>query len=88
MPTATPYGCLRPPDDYTLVVIRDEYELNQRTLAMLEHAQTLYDGSHDFVKAITTKHVEIQSWAFKEESDGTIRPISRVLVTALTATMC
>jgi hypothetical protein len=53
IPTATPYGCLRPPEDYTIVIIRDEYQLNQRTLAMLEHAQTLYGGSHDFVKAIT-----------------------------------
>lgn len=53
MPTSTPYGCLRPPDDYTIVIIRDEHQLSQRTLAMLEHAQTLYGGSHDFVKAIT-----------------------------------
>jgi hypothetical protein len=52
-PTATPYGCLRPPDDYTIVTLRDEHQLSQRTLAMLEHAQTLYGGSHDFVKAVT-----------------------------------
>jgi hypothetical protein len=52
-PTPTPYGCLRPPDDYTRVTVRDEYIVNQRTLAMLEHAQALYGGSHDLVKAIT-----------------------------------
>ena len=27
--------------------------LNRRTLAMLEHAQTLYGGEHDFILAIT-----------------------------------
>jgi hypothetical protein len=53
VPTSTPYGCLRPPDDYTIVTIREEYQLSQRTLAMLEHAQALYGGSHDFVKAVT-----------------------------------
>jgi hypothetical protein len=52
-PIPTPYGCLRPPDDYTQVVERGEYIVNQRTLAMLEHAQELYGGSHDLVKAIT-----------------------------------
>jgi hypothetical protein len=53
IPVPTPYGCLRPPDDYTQVVERGEYIVNQRTLAMLEHAQELYGGSHDLVKAIT-----------------------------------
>jgi hypothetical protein len=52
-PVPTPYGCLRPPDDYTQVVERGEYIVNQRTLAMLEHAQELYGGTHDLVKAIT-----------------------------------
>ena len=48
-PTATitstpePYGCLRPPDDYTRVEVNG-WTLNQRTLAMLAHAQGLYGG--------------------------------------------
>lgn len=37
-----PEGCLTPPDDYTRVTI-GEVTLNQRTIAMLEHAQTLYE---------------------------------------------
>jgi hypothetical protein len=51
--TPTPFGCLRPPDDYTRVEVREGIILNQRTLWMLKHAQTLYDGSQDFVKALT-----------------------------------
>jgi hypothetical protein len=41
--TPEPYGCLKPPDDYTRVEI-DGMILNQRTLAMLAHAQQLYGG--------------------------------------------
>ncbi len=48
LPTRTPVfvepeGCLEPPDDYTHVTIGNVV-LNQRTVAMLEHAQTLYEG--------------------------------------------
>jgi len=48
-PTATitstpePFGCLKPPDDTTRVEVNGE-TLNQRTLAMLAHAQQLYGG--------------------------------------------
>lgn len=52
-PTPTPYGCETPPDDYTLVTTPVGFSLNQRTLSMLEHAQVLYGGSHDLVRAIT-----------------------------------
>src|SRR5438045_625973 len=51
--TATPEGCERPPDDYTRVTLRDSIVLNQRTIWMLEHAQTLYGGTHDFLLAVT-----------------------------------
>ncbi|MBN1286490.1 MAG: hypothetical protein JXB47_13915 [Anaerolineae bacterium] len=58
--TSTPFdepaGCWRPPDDYTRVSIDMGgwvAVLNARTLAMLRHAQTLYDGPVDFVGAIT-----------------------------------
>ena len=41
--TPEPLGCLKPPDDYTRVEVNG-WILNQRTLAMLEHAQQLYGG--------------------------------------------
>jgi hypothetical protein len=47
LPSATstpePEGCLQPPDDYTRIKINN-HTLNQRTLAMLTHAQELYGG--------------------------------------------
>lgn len=45
LPTFTPepLGCQRPPDDYTRMEVNGE-TLNQRTLAMLSHAQELYGG--------------------------------------------
>ena len=51
-PSPTPFGCLRPPDDYTRFVIHGML-LNARTLWMLDHAQQLYGGAHDFRAAIT-----------------------------------
>ncbi len=50
--TATPDGCQRPIDDYSLITER-EHIINMRTFTMLRHANTLYDGDHDFVLAIT-----------------------------------
>lgn len=41
--TPEPHGCLKPPDDYTRVEVNG-WTLNQRTLAMLAHAQQLYGG--------------------------------------------
>lgn len=41
--TPEPDGCLKPPDDYTRVEVNG-WTLNQRTLAMLAHAQQLYGG--------------------------------------------
>ncbi len=41
--TPEPFGCLQPPDDYTRIQV-DGWTLNQRTLAMLAHAQGLYGG--------------------------------------------
>jgi len=45
LPTVTPepIGCLKPPEDYTRVKVNG-WTLNQRTLAMLVHAQELYGG--------------------------------------------
>lgn len=41
--TPEPTGCLKPPEDYTRVEV-DGMTINQRTLAMLTHAQELYGG--------------------------------------------
>jgi hypothetical protein len=41
--TPEPDGCLKPPEDYTRVEV-DGMTINQRTLAMLTHAQELYGG--------------------------------------------
>ncbi len=38
-----PAGCLRPPDDYARITVND-WVLNQRTVAMLQHAADLYGG--------------------------------------------
>ena len=45
LPTSTPepVGCLQPPEDYTRVEING-WTLNQRTFAMLAHAQEIYGG--------------------------------------------
>ena len=45
LPTATPepLGCQKPPEDYTRVEVNGS-TINQRTLAMLTHAQELYGG--------------------------------------------
>src|SRR5574341_574550 len=51
--TSTPYGCQRPSDDYTRITLPGDFQLNQRTIEMLEYAQTLYEGTHDLLKAIT-----------------------------------
>lgn len=52
-PSPGPVGCLRPPEDYTRVLV-GEHTLNARTLAMLEQAQTLYGGTIDLAgRAIT-----------------------------------
>jgi len=42
-PTPEPSGCLKPPEDYTRIDING-WTINQRTLAMLNHAQALYGG--------------------------------------------
>jgi hypothetical protein len=54
-PFVEPQGCWLPSDDYTRVWING-VQLNARTLAMLDHAQTLYSaggGVIDFRTAIT-----------------------------------
>ena len=45
-PTSTPEpaGCQKPPEDYTRLEVNEGQTINQRTLAMLTHAQQLYGG--------------------------------------------
>ena len=52
--TPEPAGCLAPPEDYTRVEVNGE-TLNQRTLAMLAHAQSLYGGEIDLIGYAVTQ---------------------------------
>ncbi len=49
----TPFGCEQPPDDLTRVMLPVGFEVNQRTVWMLERAQALYGGTHDLIRAVT-----------------------------------
>lgn len=42
-PTPEPLGCQKPPEDYTRIEVNG-WTINQRTMAMLVHAQELYGG--------------------------------------------
>jgi hypothetical protein len=56
LPTATPepLGCQKPPEDYTRVEVNG-WTLNQRTLAMLAHAQELYGGEIELTSHAITQ---------------------------------
>jgi hypothetical protein len=53
-PSADPQGCLKPPDDYTRIDLHG-FQLNQRTVAMLQHAQDLYGGEIDLTGYAVTQ---------------------------------
>lgn len=53
-PTPEPFGCLKPPDDYTLVDVHG-WTVNQRTLTMLAHAQELYGGELELTNHAITQ---------------------------------
>lgn len=53
-PTPEPYGCQKPPDDYTRLEVNGSL-LNQRTLSMLAHAQALYGGELDLTYGSITQ---------------------------------
>jgi hypothetical protein len=53
-PEPEPVGCLRPPDDYSRVMIGESI-LNARTVAMLAHAQSLYNGPIDLTGIAVTQ---------------------------------
>jgi hypothetical protein len=52
--TPEPVGCQKPPDDYARVDVHG-WTLNQRTLAMLAHAQELYGGDLDITDYAITQ---------------------------------
>lgn len=53
LPSATPWGCSqRPLEDYTRIPIYD-WEINQRTYAMLTYAQSIYAGPNDLFLGLT-----------------------------------
>jgi hypothetical protein len=49
-----PAGCERPPDNYARVRVNGE-TLNARTVWMLKHARTLYNGTIDFAGTAVTQ---------------------------------
>ena len=55
-PTSTPEpaGCQKPPEDYTRVEVNG-WTINQRTLAMLAHAQELYGGELELTGSAITQ---------------------------------
>jgi hypothetical protein len=72
-PTSTPepVGCLKPPEDYTRVEVNG-WILNQRTLAMLAHAQELYGGEQEITGYAITQgsYTEGESASFGTHSGG------------------
>lgn len=53
-PTLEPFGCQRPPDDYTRIEVNG-WIINQRTYAMLQHAAELYGGPIDITDTAITQ---------------------------------
>ena len=53
-PTPEPLGCQKPPEDYTRVDVNG-WTINQRTLAMLTHAQELYGGELEITRDALTQ---------------------------------
>jgi hypothetical protein len=70
-PTLEPLGCQKPPDDYTRVEVNG-WILNQRTLAMLAHAQELYGGEQEIIGYAITQgsYTEGVSASFGTHSGG------------------
>ena len=62
-PTPEPLGCQKPPEDYTRVEVNGE-TLNQRTLAMLTHAQELYGGEIELTGYAITQGSYTTPWSF------------------------
>jgi hypothetical protein len=69
--TPEPVGCLKPPEDYTRVEVNG-WILNQRTLAMLTHAQELYGGEQEITGYAITQgsYTEGESASFGTHAGG------------------
>ena len=69
--TPEPAGCQKPPDDYTRVLVNG-WTLNQRTLAMLAHAQALYGGEQEITGYAITQgsYTDGESASFGTHSGG------------------
>ena len=53
--TPEPLGCQKPPEDYTRIEVNNGRMINQRTLAMLAHAQELYGGEIELTGSAITQ---------------------------------
>jgi hypothetical protein len=72
--TSTPWeplGCEKPPDDYSIININGSL-LNARTLAMLQHAYTLYNGEIDITNSAITQgsYTNAESASFGTHDGG------------------
>lgn len=70
-PFPDPEGCLRPPDDYTRVVVNG-HTLNRRTYLMLQHAAEMYAGVIDVAGLAITQgsYVDGEPLSFGTHSGG------------------
>ena len=71
-PTPEPLGCLKPPDEYTRLEVDNGQRLNQRTLAMLAQAQTIYNGEVELTGSAITQgsYSDAVSASFGTHSGG------------------
>ncbi|MDH5507660.1 MAG: hypothetical protein OEZ02_10600 [Anaerolineae bacterium] len=53
-PFPEPAGCLPPPDDYSRITVNGQ-TFNRRTLAMLQHAASIYSGPIDIANTALTQ---------------------------------
>jgi hypothetical protein len=82
-PTETPFpepaGCLRPPDDMSIIYVNG-HKFNRRTYSMLLHAAELYGGEHDiaFKKITQGSYTSSEPLSFGTHSGGGAVDISVV----------
>ena len=70
-PTLEPLGCQKPPEDYTRLAANGQ-TINQRTFAMLAHAQELYGGEIELTGHAITQgsYTDAVSASFGTHSGG------------------
>jgi hypothetical protein len=69
--TPEPAGCQKPPEDYTRVEVNGS-TINQRTLAMLTHAQELYSGELQIIGPAITQgsYTDVLAASFGTHAGG------------------